>query len=80
MQSAQIIRFADTQCKLECQLRFIVEVWQQIIESRQVLQSTYAYGYLIPEDERLKVQLFEHLQGHAEFSLERLHKCAERER
>ncbi|KAB2628055.1 E3 ubiquitin-protein ligase ARI8 [Pyrus ussuriensis x Pyrus communis] len=64
----------------KCQLRFIVEAWQQIIESRQVLQWTYAYSYLIPEDERFKVQFFEHLQGYAEFSLERLHKCAERER
>lgn len=31
------------------------------------------------EDEHNKQGLFENLQGHAEFSLERLHKCAESE-
>lgn len=60
-------------------LRFIIDVWARTVACRQVLQWTYAYGYFIPENGRLKVRLFEHLQGHAEFSLERLHKCAERE-
>ncbi|KAM5564781.1 putative E3 ubiquitin-protein ligase ARI8 [Rosa sericea] len=63
----------------ELELNFIIDAWQQIIECRQVLRWSYAYGYYMPEDERLKADLFEHLQGHAEYSLERLHKCAETE-
>ncbi|PRQ22802.1 putative aminoacyltransferase, E1 ubiquitin-activating enzyme [Rosa chinensis] len=58
---------------------FIIEAWQQIIECRQVLRWTYAYGYYMPQDAYAKKHLFECLQGHAEFSLERLHNCAESE-
>ncbi|XP_050363657.1 probable E3 ubiquitin-protein ligase ARI8 [Argentina anserina] len=58
---------------------FIIEAWQQIIECRQVLRWTYAYGYYMPEDAHSMRHLFEFLQGHAEFSLERLHNCAESE-
>ena len=58
---------------------FLIEAWQQIIECRQVLRWTYAYGYYMPEDAVSKTHLFEFLQGHAEFSLERLHNCAESE-
>ncbi|TQD75620.1 hypothetical protein C1H46_038860 [Malus baccata] len=54
------------------ELKFIIEAWQQIIEARQILRWSYAYGYYIPEDELLKLKLFEHLLGHAVFSLERL--------
>ncbi|XP_062005704.1 probable E3 ubiquitin-protein ligase ARI8 [Rosa rugosa] len=64
---------------IEHKYDFIIEAWQQIIECRQVLRWTYAYGYYMKENEDAKRHLFEHLQGHAEFSLERLHKCAESE-
>ena len=60
-------------------LRFITEAWQQIIRCRRVLQWTYAYGYYFPQHEWAKKQFFEYLQGEAEFSLERLHYCAEKE-
>ncbi|KAL6209896.1 hypothetical protein ACLB2K_020835 [Fragaria x ananassa] len=50
---------------------FIIEAWQQIIDCRQVLRWTYAYGYYLPEDAAAKKHLFECLQGYAEFSLER---------
>lgn len=60
-------------------LRFITEAWQQIIRCRRVLQWTYAYGYYFPQHEWAKKQFFEYLQGEAEFSLERLHFCAEEE-
>lgn len=59
---------------------FILEAWQQIVECRQVQRWTYAYGlYMSEEDEHYKRGLFEYLQGHVEFSLERLHKCEESE-
>ncbi|PRQ27176.1 putative transcription factor interactor and regulator CCHC(Zn) family [Rosa chinensis] len=60
---------------------FIIEAWKQIIECRQVIKWTYAYGYYIPEETKYdkKRQLFEYLQGQAEHSLERLHQCAETE-
>ncbi|KAL6218967.1 hypothetical protein ACLB2K_012174 [Fragaria x ananassa] len=58
---------------------FIIEAWQQIIDCRQVLRWTYAYGYYLPDDAAAKKHLFECLQGYAEFSLERLHNCAESE-
>lgn len=80
LRSKHIEKLTEAQQYLsELELNFITEAWQQIIECRQVLQWSYAYGYYMPEDERLKVELFEHLQGHAEYSLERLHKCAETE-
>ncbi|GMN35393.1 hypothetical protein TIFTF001_005268 [Ficus carica] len=60
-------------------LRFITDAWQQIIRCRRVLQWTYAYGYYFAEDQWAKKQFFEYLQGEAEFSLERLHDCAEKE-
>ncbi|XP_062099424.1 probable E3 ubiquitin-protein ligase ARI8 [Humulus lupulus] len=60
-------------------LRFITEAWQQIIRCRRVLQWTYAYGYYFPQHQWAKKQFFEYLQGEAEFSLERLHYCAEKE-
>lgn len=63
----------------ESEYDFIIEAWQQIIECRQVLRWTYAYGYYMDEDAYAKKVLFECLQGHAEFSLERLHNCAESE-
>ncbi|PON70170.1 E3 ubiquitin ligase RBR family [Parasponia andersonii] len=60
-------------------LRFLTEAWQQIIRCRRVLQWTYAYGYYFPQHQWTKKQFFEYLQGEAEFSLERLHYCAEKE-
>ncbi|KAF4357328.1 hypothetical protein F8388_002836 [Cannabis sativa] len=60
-------------------LRFITEAWQQIIRCRRVLQWSYAYGYYFPQHQWAKKQFFEYLQGEAEFSLERLHYCAEKE-
>ncbi|XP_050365774.1 probable E3 ubiquitin-protein ligase ARI10 [Argentina anserina] len=60
---------------------FIIQAWQQIIECRQVLRWTFVYGYYMSEKEEHsnKRAFFECLQGHAEYSLERLHGCAERE-
>ncbi|KAL6211781.1 hypothetical protein ACLB2K_017004 [Fragaria x ananassa] len=56
-----------------------LEDFNKIIDCRQVLRWTYAYGYYLPEDAAAKKHLFECLQGYAEFSLERLHNCAESE-
>ncbi|KAL6216092.1 hypothetical protein ACLB2K_009319 [Fragaria x ananassa] len=59
---------------------FIIDAWQQIIECRQVLRWTFVYGYyLSEEEEQTKQDFFEWLQGHAEYSLEQLHNCAETE-
>ncbi|XP_028780036.1 probable E3 ubiquitin-protein ligase ARI7 isoform X3 [Neltuma alba] len=79
MQTVHLERLSDTQCQPESQLKFITEAWLQIVECRRVLKWTYAYGYYLPEHERAKKQFFEYLQGEAEFGLERLHQCAEKE-
>lgn len=63
----------------ETGLQFITDAWLQIVECRQVLKWTYAYGYYLPLHEKTKRQFFEYLQGHAETALEHLHKCAEKE-
>ncbi|KAJ4826249.1 hypothetical protein Tsubulata_031816 [Turnera subulata] len=59
------------------QLEFITDALSQIIECRRVLKWSYAYGYYIPEKDVAKKDFFEHLQGQAEHSLERLHHCVE---
>ncbi|XP_022761750.1 probable E3 ubiquitin-protein ligase ARI7 isoform X2 [Durio zibethinus] len=79
MQTVQLEKLSDLQCTPESQLKFITEAWLQIVECRRVLKWTYAYGYYLPEDEHAKRQFFEYLQGEAEFGLERLHQCAEKE-
>ncbi|KAJ4845877.1 hypothetical protein Tsubulata_015943 [Turnera subulata] len=61
------------------QLGFITDALSQIIECRRVLKWSYAYGYYIPDENIAKKNLFEHLQGQAEDSLERLHHCMEEE-
>ncbi|GFQ00355.1 probable E3 ubiquitin-protein ligase ari8 [Phtheirospermum japonicum] len=60
-------------------LMFVVEAWEQIVECRRVLKWSYVYGYYLSVSEFGKLRLFEHLQGEAEFALERLHHCAEKE-
>ncbi|KAJ4835265.1 hypothetical protein Tsubulata_019656 [Turnera subulata] len=61
------------------QLEFITDALSQIIECRRVLKWSYAYGYYIPDEKVAKKNFFEHLQGQAEDSLERLHHCLEEE-
>ncbi|GFP88809.1 probable E3 ubiquitin-protein ligase ari8 [Phtheirospermum japonicum] len=66
--------------KNEHVLKFVVEAWEQIVECRRVLKWTYAYGYYnMSECGSVKLKFFEHLQGQAEYALERLHHCAEKE-
>ncbi|KAF9615083.1 hypothetical protein IFM89_021654 [Coptis chinensis] len=79
MQDVNMEKLGKNQCQTLLQLKFITEAWLQIIECRRVLEWTYAYGYYVPEHEHKKRELFECLQGHAEFELERLHLCAEKE-
>ncbi|ONK80056.1 uncharacterized protein A4U43_C01F13350 [Asparagus officinalis] len=57
-------------------LYFFVEAWEQIVECRRILAWTYAYGYYLAEEEKVKKELFEYLQSEAEANLEELHKCA----
>lgn len=70
---------ARIQGEPDVQLVFVTEAWEQIVQCRSVLKWSYAYGYFILEDGSGKMMLFEHLQGLAERSLERLHHCAEKE-
>ncbi|KAF9605868.1 hypothetical protein IFM89_019840 [Coptis chinensis] len=79
MQTEHMENLSNKQCTPETQLTFITDAWLQIIECRRVLKWTYAYGYYLPEDEDVKRQLFEFLQGQAESGLERLHECAEKD-
>ncbi|KAJ1290803.1 hypothetical protein BS78_02G271100 [Paspalum vaginatum] len=62
------------------ELEFLKEAYAQIITARRVLRWTYAYVYYLdPEHDRLRC-FCEYLQGEAEASVERLHRCAEQER
>ncbi|XP_050364380.1 probable E3 ubiquitin-protein ligase ARI8 [Argentina anserina] len=83
-QTVHIMNLVSKSFRSSCQpndFEFITEAWKQIIECRQVIKWTYAYGYYIPEESKYekKRHLFEYLQGQAEHSLERLHHCAETE-
>ncbi|WOK96608.1 putative E3 ubiquitin-protein ligase ARI7 [Canna indica] len=79
MQTKNLEKLCLVQGQSEAQLKFIIEAWLQIVECRRVLKWTYAYGFYLPEHEYTKKQFFEYLQGEAEFGLERLHQCAEKE-
>lgn len=61
------------------ELEFIRKAWLQIVECRRALKWSYAYGYYIPVEEKMKKTFFEYLQGQAELGLERLHHCAEKD-
>lgn len=61
----------------EIELQFVIEAWEQIVESRRVLKWTHVYGYYLPvENKHARQMLLEGLQGQAEIVLEKLHKCA----
>ncbi|KAL5707842.1 RBR-type E3 ubiquitin transferase [Ranunculus cassubicifolius] len=79
LQEEDIKKLSNVQCISELQLKFLTDAWLQIIECRRVLEWTYAYGYYLPDDEPAKKDLFEFLQGEAEYWLEQLHHCAENE-
>ncbi|CAL9185995.1 unnamed protein product [Musa hybrid cultivar] len=79
MQTNKLEKLSIRQGQSEAQLKFIIDAWLQIVECRRVLKWTYAYGYYLPEHDDTKRQFFEYLQGEAEFGLERLHQCAEKE-
>ncbi|CAL1390492.1 unnamed protein product [Linum trigynum] len=75
----------------DSELNCVGRAWMQIRECRRVLEWTYVYGYYLAEEveeeeggggggrKKVKKDLFEFLQGEAEVSLERLHKCAEKD-
>ncbi|KAM3258868.1 hypothetical protein ACQJBY_050567 [Aegilops geniculata] len=74
---SELAKLSDILGIPESQLKFIPEAWSQIVECRQVLQWTYAYGYYL--DDKAKNDFFVYLQGEAESGLERLHRCAEKD-
>jgi len=62
-------------------LGFLTRAYEQVAGCRRVLRWAYAYGYFLdPVRDAAKRGLFDHLQGDANRSLERLHGCAEGER
>ncbi|PIN17281.1 putative E3 ubiquitin ligase [Handroanthus impetiginosus] len=69
-------KLAKVQEDVPAQMEFVIDAWDQIVECRRVLKWTYAYGYYV---EQGKMDFFVYLQGEAEFALERLHHCAEKE-
>ncbi|PWA77882.1 zinc finger, RanBP2-type [Artemisia annua] len=79
MQTEHIAKFGQTQVLPETYFDFIIDAWRQIIECRRLLKWTYAYGYYLPDQELVKKQFFEDIQGEAEQRLEQLHLCAEKE-
>ncbi|PWA37655.1 zinc finger, RanBP2-type [Artemisia annua] len=79
MQTKYIAKFGKTHVLPETYFDFIIDAWCQIIECRRLLMWTYAYGYYLPDQELVKKQFFEDIQGEAEQRLEQLHLCAEKE-
>jgi ariadne-1 len=79
MQEEYMVKLSDLQWEPPSQLKFITEAWWQIIECRRVLKWTYAIGFYLPDDEEAKKRFFEYLQGEAEYNLEKLHHCAEKD-
>ncbi|KAL3519131.1 hypothetical protein ACH5RR_021720 [Cinchona calisaya] len=79
MRTVYLKELSQIQAESETMLNFIIDAWDQIVECRRVLKWSYAYGYYLPEEEHVKKQLFEYLQGEAEARLERLHHCLENE-
>ncbi|KAL8122174.1 hypothetical protein AgCh_018788 [Apium graveolens] len=61
----------------ETREKFIIDAWLQIVECRKVLKWTYVYGYYLADDNLQ--QIFEDVQGRAEYNLEELHQYAELE-
>ena len=76
MRTEKLDKLSDNQSEPLTQLDFIIEAWLQIAECRRLLKWTYAYGYYLAEG---KSDFFEYLQAEAEFGLERLHHCVEKE-
>ncbi|XP_057797292.1 probable E3 ubiquitin-protein ligase ARI5 [Salvia miltiorrhiza] len=72
-----LVALAAAQGVPETALEFVPEAWEQIVECRRVLKWSYVYGYYLKAEK--KKGIFECLQGQAEESLERLHRCAEKE-
>ena len=79
MNSAQYKGLRERQGVPESHFYFITKAWLQIVECRRVLEWSYVYGYFMPEHETEKKVFFEHLQGVAESTLEKLHNLAEKE-
>ncbi|CAN6225435.1 unnamed protein product [Urochloa humidicola] len=71
--------FAEAMGVQPTELDFLVKAYEQVIEARRVLRWTYAHIYHM-DPERNDVEFCEFLQGLAEGSQERLHRCAEMER
>ncbi|CAN6198899.1 unnamed protein product [Urochloa humidicola] len=74
-----LAEFAEVMGVQPTDLDFLKSAYEQVIEARRVLRWTYAHIYHM-DPERDDVEFCEFLQGLAEGSLERLHKCAEGER
>ncbi|OEL25826.1 putative E3 ubiquitin-protein ligase ARI5 [Dichanthelium oligosanthes] len=63
------------------EMMFLTEAYELIAYGRRVLRWSHAYGYYLdPERDGKKRDLFDYLQGDANSSLERLHRCVELER
>ena len=81
LQRSELGRMAGMVRASAMDLRFLTRAYEQIAGCRRVLRWAYAYGYFLdPERDAAKRGLFDHLQGDANRSLERLHGCAEGER
>ncbi|XP_016451950.1 putative E3 ubiquitin-protein ligase ARI8 [Nicotiana tabacum] len=79
MRNEGVKKLSELHSLPETELEFIIQAWQQIVECRRVLKWSYAYGFYLPEEDKVKTQFFEYLQGEAGADLERLHHCAEQE-
>ena len=79
MREAKIMRLGDLQNTPVSQLKFVLEAMEQIAECRRVLKWTYGYGYYWMEEDSLRKNFFEYIQGDAESTLELLTEAVEKD-
>ncbi|KAG2564005.1 probable E3 ubiquitin-protein ligase ARI5 [Panicum virgatum] len=81
LERSELWKMAGTVRASAADLGFLTRAYEQVAGCRRVLRWAYAYGYFLdPVRDAAKRGLFDHLQGDANRSLERLHGCAEGER
>ncbi|KAG0544836.1 hypothetical protein BDA96_02G310800 [Sorghum bicolor] len=80
LEGGALAGFAEANGVSQAELGCLEEALALIMESRRVLRWTYPFVYYMdPVRDGKKIELCEHIQGEAEDSLEKLHKCVESE-
>jgi len=78
LERSELGKMAGTVRASATDLRFLTRAYEHIASCRRVLRWAYAYRYFLDlKRDAAKRGLFDHLQGDANRSLERLHGYAE---